>query len=257
MTQFEPLAWAGGLGDNSGMKKLSLRAIAILLSLLSAGLGLLLLLADPLALQTLRHQGYDQYQRWQPRVYEPAPVRIVDIDEASLERVGQWPWPRTRIADMVNTLNAAGVAAIGFDVVFAEPDRTSPRAIANVWPLTPQVRETVLQLPDHDEVLSQTLQGKDVVLGFAVQRDQEVQAGQRVPSAPYRYVWVGNEATSALHGFTTAVPALPALDAARRGNLRHRPGAERAADRAQGEQAGGAAPAGGGQGGGSARGAAR
>jgi adenylate cyclase len=188
------------------MKKLSLRAIAILLSLLSAGLGLLLLLADPLALQTLRHQGYDQYQRWQPRVYEPAPVRIVDIDEASLERVGQWPWPRTRIADMVNTLNAAGVAAIGFDVVFAEPDRTSPRAIANVWPLTPQVRETVLQLPDHDEVLSQTLQGKDVVLGFAVQRDQQVQTGQRVPSAPYRYVWVGNEATNALHGFTTAVP---------------------------------------------------
>lgn len=200
------------------MKNLSLNALGLLLGLVFSALGLFLLLADPLMLQTLRHQGFDQYQRWQPRTYESAPVRIVDIDEESLERVGQWPWPRTRIADMVERLTDAGAAAIGFDVVFAEPDRTSPRAIAALWPLDGDTRSRLLTLPDHDEQLAQTLQGKDVVLGFAVQREQATQEGARRPSAPYRYVWVGPPAPGVLHGFTTAVPSLERLDAAAAGN---------------------------------------
>lgn len=125
------------------MKSLSLRAMALWLSLSAAVLGGLLLLLDPLVLQTLRNQAYDQYQRWSPRTYEPVPVRIIDIDEASLERLGQWPWPRTRIADMVTRLNDAGAAAIGFDVVFAESDRTSPRAVVDLWPLAPPTRQAL------------------------------------------------------------------------------------------------------------------
>lgn len=200
------------------MKNLSLKAVAAVLSVLSAALGLLLLFADPLALQTLRHQGFDQYQRWQPRVYEPAPVRIIDIDEESLSKVGQWPWPRTRIADMVERLTDAGAAAVGFDVVFAEPDRTSPKAIADLWPLDNAERQRLLALPDHDALLADMLTDRGVVLGFAVQRDQQAQQGQRVPTAPYRFVWVGQPALEALHGFTTAVPSLPVLDQAAAGN---------------------------------------
>lgn len=95
------------------------------LPLVAVGCGLALLLADPLPLQALRNALFDQYQRWHPRAYQPVPVRIVDIDEASLERLGQWPWPRTRLAELVDQLNAAGAAAIGFDVIFAE--KTGPR----------------------------------------------------------------------------------------------------------------------------------
>ncbi|WP_157826824.1 CHASE2 domain-containing protein, partial [Macromonas nakdongensis] len=196
------------------MKKWSLNAVAVLLSAVAVGLGLLLLVTDPLFMQTLRHQGYDQYQRWQPRVYEAVPVRIVDIDEASLAQVGQWPWPRTRIAELVQRLSDAGAAAIGFDVVFAEADRTSPDAVVDLWPLPAAVRQSLLRLPQHDAVLADTLAGKDVVLGFAVQRDRQPAAPQRRPSAPYRYVWVGEAVPQALHGFHTAVPALPALDRA-------------------------------------------
>ena len=53
-------------------------------------------------------------------------MRVVDIDEASLKAVGQWPWPRTVLADLVDKLVAGGAAAIGFDIVFPEPDRMSP-----------------------------------------------------------------------------------------------------------------------------------
>src|SRR5690606_39859211 len=68
------------------IEKMPLRSIAILLGIVMATLGLALVLIDPVALQALRHQGFDQYQRWQPREYTPAPVRVIDIDERSEER---------------------------------------------------------------------------------------------------------------------------------------------------------------------------
>jgi adenylate cyclase len=108
-------------------------------------------------------------------------VRIIDIDEASLQRLGQWPWPRTQVAEMVQRLHAAEVAAIGFDVLFIEPDRTSPQALAPLWPLAPQTRQALLQLPDHDAVLAQHLADRHVVLGFALQRERAARANERPP----------------------------------------------------------------------------
>ena len=90
---------------------------------------------DPNAVARLRSQVFDSYQRVSPRAYDPSlPVRIVDIDEESLKRVGQWPWPRTVLADLVDKLAAGGAAAIGFDMVFPEPDRMSPANALHFWP---------------------------------------------------------------------------------------------------------------------------
>lgn len=200
------------------MKQLSLKFIAAALAVLFSLSGMVLLVLDPLVLQTLRYQGFDQYQRWQPRVYVPAPVRIIDIDEESLEKIGQWPWPRNRMAEMVERLSDAGAAAIGFDVVFAEPDRTSPQAIAELWPLAPDDRQRLLDLPDHDTLFAEALSERAVVLGFAAQRGVAPHPGMRTPTANHRFVWVGAPAVQALHGFTSAVTALPPLDAAAAGN---------------------------------------
>jgi adenylate cyclase len=86
-------------------------------------LGAVLFALEPLPLQVLRNAVFDQYQRWHPRPYRSAPVRIVDLDEESLGRLGQWPWPRTRVAEMIGRLQEAGAAAIGLDIVFAEASR--------------------------------------------------------------------------------------------------------------------------------------
>ena len=83
-------------------------------------------LADPRPLEELRLRTFDMFQVLRPRVQDGYPVVIVDIDEDSLKTIGQWPWPRTIIADLVNRITQSGPAAIGFDVVFAEPDRMSP-----------------------------------------------------------------------------------------------------------------------------------
>lgn len=177
------------------------------------------MLAEPLALQTFRHHGFDQYQRWRPRDYVPVPVRIVDIDEASLAKTGQWPWPRTKLAQLVDQLDKQGAAAIGFDVVFAEPDRTSPRRASAQWPLPPSAKAVLDDLPDHDTVFAQAIARHGVVLGFAVRNDAQPSDAQAVvPHAPYRYVWMGEPSVQALYAFAGAVPSLPSLDAAAHGN---------------------------------------
>ena len=121
---------------------------------------------DPLPLQVLRLKTFDMYQRAQPREAAPYPVTIIDLDEESLAAYGQWPWPRTHVADLVAKLMAQGVAVVGFDMVFAEPDRTSPAVIAEILPgLDEQTRETLASLPSNDEGFADVLRRSRAVLG--------------------------------------------------------------------------------------------
>src|SRR5580704_12681421 len=76
---------------------------------------------DPRPLEEVRLRTFDLFQVLRPREQVSRPVVIVDIDEPSLRELGQWPWPRTLLADLVTRLTEAGAAAIGFDVIFAEP----------------------------------------------------------------------------------------------------------------------------------------
>jgi adenylate cyclase len=178
-------------------------------------LGAMLFLFEPLPLQVLRNAVFDQYQRWHPRSYQPLPVRIIDIDEESLKRLGQWPWPRTRVAELIEKLQKAGAAAIGMDIVFAEPDRTSPKAMSAAWNLPDDLRRRLEGIPDHDEVLARTLRRGLVVLGFAVQR----KGPERPPPArPFRIVFSGEPAPPFLHPFSSAVTSIPLLEGAAAGN---------------------------------------
>jgi len=72
---------------------------------------------------------FDLYQKAAPREAGDAPIRVVDIDDPSLKKIGQWPWPRTVVAQLVDRLREAGAAVIAFDIDFAEPDRTSPTVL--------------------------------------------------------------------------------------------------------------------------------
>ena len=102
---------------------------------------------DPVPLQHIRFIVFDTYQRLKPRTYDHnAPVRIVDIDDASLARIGQWPWPRSVLAELLDRLGAAGAATIAMDIVFAEPDRSSPEQAARFWPQTPEFQSARVAL---------------------------------------------------------------------------------------------------------------
>src|SRR6202158_5109790 len=73
-------------------------------------------IADPAPVEEVRVRTFDTFQRIDPRVKTVRPVTIVDIDEKSLAKLGQWPWPRTRIADLVTNLTKLGAVVIAFDI---------------------------------------------------------------------------------------------------------------------------------------------
>ncbi|MGE5780007.1 MAG: CHASE2 domain-containing protein, partial [Hyphomicrobiales bacterium] len=140
------------------------RAICVLLLFALVPLRIL----DPAPLEEIRLRTFDFYQSLRPRETVSRPVVIVDIDEASLKEIGQWPWPRTILADLVTRLAELGVAAIGFDIVFAEPDRMSPSiAETSFRNLDDDTRNKLRNLPSNDEVFAQAIRRARVVVGQA------------------------------------------------------------------------------------------
>ena len=122
--------------------------------------------ADFGPIQELRVRTFDTYQRIEPRVKTARPVTIVDIDEKSLSKFGQWPWPRTRIADMVINLTRLGAVAVGFDMVFAEPDRLNPDAVADTMRYLDEATKSKLRtLPSNDQIFADAIKRSRVVLG--------------------------------------------------------------------------------------------
>lgn len=209
------------------LKNGALKRLGVLLPIVSVLLGLGLLILDPLPMQTLRNNVFDQYQRWHPRDYVDVPVRIVDIDEETLARLGQWPWPRTRLAELVQRLKMAGVAAIGFDVLLAEADRTSPKFMAELWQLGGATRKSLDALPDHDRVLAESLAAAGAILGFVLQRGADGgRAGDGATAGdlpglahqPFRYISSGENPTERLHAFDAVIPTRPELESAAQGN---------------------------------------
>jgi adenylate cyclase len=123
-------------------------------------------LANPRPLQELRLRTFDLFQVLRPREQTARPVVIVDIDEASLKSIGQWPWPRTTIADLVTRITELGGIAIGFDVIFAEPDRMSPAVAEQSFRgIDAETRAKLDSLPSNDDVLADAIKHSRVVVG--------------------------------------------------------------------------------------------
>ncbi|MCP4617982.1 MAG: adenylate/guanylate cyclase domain-containing protein [Bradyrhizobium sp.] len=121
---------------------------------------------DPRPVQELRFRTWDYYQLFKPRVKTIRPVTIVDIDEKSLQELGQWPWPRTHIADLILSLNNYGVVATAFDVVFSEPDRLNPDIAATTMRYLDEVtRSKLRELPSNDQIFADAIRRSKVVLG--------------------------------------------------------------------------------------------
>lgn len=134
----------------------------------------------------LRNLVFDVYQRMTPRPYEVAPVRVVDIDDATLAKLGQWPWPRTDLAHLTRLLANAGAASIAYDIVFSESDRTSPSAPTGTRSANAadsSNRNTGAALQDHDTLLGQTFADTPSVMGFFLTR--ELNASRPSPKAGF------------------------------------------------------------------------
>lgn len=185
---------------------------------LAAVLALLLALlryADPGPLETLRLAGFDTFQQMLPREYDEAgPVVIVDIDEESLAELGQWPWPRWRVAALVERILAAGPAALVIDILFAEPDRLSPERVAAEMPGLPaSAREVLFTLPSNDERLGEAIARGPVTI--AVAGSEPTGAAPLALRTPVRLI--GSDPARNVTGFPSHIVSQQAIRMAARG----------------------------------------
>ena len=171
-------------------------------------------IVDPEPIARFRSSVFDAYLLLSPRATDQNyPVKIIDIDEASLAKIGQWPWPRTQLAAIVARLKEAGAASITFDLVMPERDRLSPDALATLLSesapsLAPALRD-LANLPNNDAVFGAAIKSAPVVLGFVGTSEP---LGTPGPSRA-SFVTAGDDPRLFVPKFAGALNSLPQLTA--------------------------------------------
>lgn len=185
-------------------------------ALMLAGLLALGWLPAASPIDALRMYVFDGYQRLFPRQPASSPAIIVAIDERSLAELGQWPWPRTLLADLIDAIARDDPAAIGIDMLFPERDRMSPDALADiVRGVDPQLALKLQSLPANDTIFAGAISRAPVVLGMAglEEPDPRPGGGGTVP-----FLVRGGDPQPWLRHFAGSVRSLPVLDRAAAGH---------------------------------------
>jgi adenylate cyclase len=160
---------------------------------------------------------FDLHQRLDPIAWDPeAPVRILDIDDDSLARIGQWPWPRSTIAEMVTRLGGLGAAVVAVDILFAEPDGSSPERLVARLPPSPGrtlLTQEASERTSNDALLAQAIGKTPTVLGAILTQDG---AAVDFPTK-FGLVTAGDDPRPFIAHFTSAVVPLAELSAAAAG----------------------------------------
>jgi serine phosphatase RsbU (regulator of sigma subunit) len=162
----------------------------------------------------MRQWMFDLYQRTTPRQTEAVKrVRIIDIDDASLERIGQWPWSRSRLTRLIDVAVAKGAAVVALDILLPEPDRQSPGEFAESYPdLAPELKAQIKALKPSDEIFAEVAGGYGVVVARAGM--VEASAGARQTLTWPGVEFEGRNATWALPRLWPGVlPNVPAIEA--------------------------------------------
>jgi adenylate cyclase len=169
-------------------------------------------------LERLSGLVFDLYQNLKPRVEAAvtmggAPVAVVDIDEASIREIGQWPWARTEIATLVDRLRELGALSIAFDVVFSEPDRTSLKTAAEQLTRAGANVSLPAGTLDNDAVLAASFAQGGVTAGFVLTNENET-----VPPPPKAgFAFAGTDPSGYLLNFQGSLANIPALNEAATG----------------------------------------
>lgn len=192
------------------LKKLSrfgLLAFAIFISFLP--------ILNPLQIfSALQNYSFDTFQRILPRnVYAEDPVIIIDIDDPSLSKIGQWPWSRNQLAQLTN--QAYSAAALGFDVVFAEPDRTNPQNLIASYPENAVLKKELSALPNNDNLFAQAIENHGtVVLGQALNNNNK---SLKPLKNKFGLVTQGDDPKLFIRNYLSAQRNIPSLDSAAAG----------------------------------------
>ena len=162
-----------------------------------------------------RNLVFDAYQHYMPRQISRFPAVIVDIDERSLAAFGRWPWPRTRLAELVEATHRLGPLAVGVDIIMPEADELSPKyLLAGRRDLSPALRDALALLPSNDALLAGALRRVPAVIARAA-------LGGKTKAAPVAaqtpVIIVGESPLPYLHSFPAELNNVAEIEAAATG----------------------------------------
>lgn len=146
----------------------------------------------PSPFKALEYIGYDEMVQRLRGPLSPPEVAVVDVDERSLARLGQWPWPRYRIAALVENAAALGARSIAIDFLFPEPDRISLREVSELYRRDRGVDLSLTGIPDgvldNDQILADTIAKHKVVLGADLRFEDAPAGANRLCGRPLSVV---------------------------------------------------------------------
>lgn len=165
----------------------------------SIGVGLVCILAFFLFLSPfpliklfsfLENGFYDlQLRKTYHSLPEESPITIIDIDDASIQEEGRWPWNRKKMAELTKQLSQLGASVIAFDILFPEPEQNPAEQILSLMKNRPDadLKQTLVHLEeikgqfDYDRLFAESLSKEEAILGFALKKTSEKSEGNLPP----------------------------------------------------------------------------
>ena len=172
-------------------------------------------IANPSFIKSISYISFDLYQKTFPLKKQDSSVVIIDIDEKSLSKFGQFPWSRSVFAKIIDQVHATKPKAIGFDVFFTEKDKQSPEEIIKSYNLIPTDVAQLQNIKGHDEVFREGLEKSKSVI--AVLGSNVSSHGTYDRSAKARFLSKGGDPKEFTYAYPYSIGSLEKLEKSAKG----------------------------------------
>ena len=171
---------------------------------------------NPTFIKSISFLSFDMYQKVFPLKKNDSDVIIIDIDEKSLSKFGQFPWNRSIFAKIIENVDSTNPKAIGFDVFFSEKDKQSPEEIIKSYNiLANDVINYLINIKGHDERFRQQLENSKSVL--AVLGSNVSSHGSYNRKAKARFLSKGGDPNQFTYNYPYSIGSLEKLEKSAKG----------------------------------------
>ena len=197
------------------MKALLLKHKNYLIFLLILILLIVLKNINPNFIKSISFLSFDMYQKVFTKSKKNSDVIIIDIDEKSLGKFGQFPWSRSVFAKIIENVSATNPKAIGFDVFFSEKDKQSPDEIISAYNLIPTDVAELQNIKGHDEIFREQLEKSKSVIAVLGSSVPSHSTYDRSPKA--RFLSKGGDPKNFTYGYPYSIGSLEKLEKSAKG----------------------------------------
>ncbi len=170
---------------------------------------------NPSFIKSISYLSFDLYQKVFPLEKRETDVIIIDIDEKSLGKFGQFPWSRSVFAKIIENVSASNPKAIGFDIFFSEKDKQSPEEIIKAYSLIPTDVSELQNIKGHDEIFREQLEKSKSVIAVLGSSVSSHGTHDRSPKA--RFLSKGGDPKNFTYAYPYSIGSLEKLEKSAKG----------------------------------------